>query len=148
MPDPAQLGGAFDPSKPIELTNTLQTTSSVLSTSQSAGIGYATGAGGTVTQITSKATAVTLNRICGTITMQAAALAAGAEVTFTVNNTSVAATDAVLAQHSSGGTDGAYLVMAGLVAAASFTVTVTNASAGSLSEAILIRFFVLKSVNA
>ena len=35
----------------------------------------ATGAGGVVTQLTDKSTAVTLNAICGTITMDAATLA-------------------------------------------------------------------------
>jgi hypothetical protein len=50
--------------------------SSILSTSASAGVGYATGAGGVVTQLTDKSTAVTLNAICGTITMDAATLGA------------------------------------------------------------------------
>src|SRR5882672_9299987 len=37
-------------------------------------LGYATGAGGAVTQATDKSTAVTLNKICGAITMNGAAL--------------------------------------------------------------------------
>ena len=40
------------------------------------GIGYATGAGGTVTQATSKSTAVILNKLTGAITMNAASQAA------------------------------------------------------------------------
>lgn len=42
------------------------------------GIGYQTGSGGTVTQATSKSTAVTLNKLSGRITLNAEALAAGA----------------------------------------------------------------------
>jgi hypothetical protein len=43
------------------------------------GLGYSTGAGGAITQGTSKSTAVTLHKVCGSITMHNAALAAGAE---------------------------------------------------------------------
>ena len=57
--------------------------------------------GGTVTQATNKSTAVTLNAESGQITMNNAALAAAAEVSFTVNNDKVAATDAPYALHSS-----------------------------------------------
>ena len=42
--------------------------------------------GGTVTQATNKATAVTLNAESGQITMAGAELAGAAEVTFQVNN--------------------------------------------------------------
>ena len=40
----------------------------VFSSSASDGIGYSTGAGAAVTQITSRATGVTINAICGKIT--------------------------------------------------------------------------------
>lgn len=49
-------------------------------------IGYTSGAGGSVTQPTSKTTGVTLNKACGRITTHNAALAAGASVSFTVTN--------------------------------------------------------------
>lgn len=144
---PAQLGGVFDPSKEIALTNDLTTTGSVLH-SGTGGIGYTTGAGGAVTQATSKSTGVTLNKLTGAVTMHNAQLVDGAEVSFTVTNSTVAATDCVIAQHSSAGTAGAYLVNANAVAAGSFAVTVSNVSGGNLSEAIVIRFFVLKGVSA
>lgn len=41
-------------------------------------IGYSTGTGSTVTQATSKSTGVTINSLCGQITINAASLAAGA----------------------------------------------------------------------
>lgn len=122
--------------------------SSILSSSSSAGVGYATGAGSTVTQATSKSTGVTLNTVCGQITMNNAALAAAAEVTFTVTDSAVAAADVIIVNHSSAGTAGAYLVGISAVAAGSFSITVTNASAGSLSEAIVLSFAVIKAVAA
>ena len=51
-----------------------------------AGLGYGTGAGGTVTQLTSKSTAVTLNKPSGYIMTHASTLTDGQEVTFTVYN--------------------------------------------------------------
>ena len=108
-------------------------------------LGYAAGEGASVTQATSKATGVTINKLCGQIVMNAAALAAGAEVAFTVTNSMVSATDVPIACVQSAGTAGAYLVSVGAVANGSFSVTVSNASAGSLSQALVLNFIVLKS---
>jgi len=118
------------------------------SASPSAGIGYSTGAGGAVTQATSKSTGVTLNNICGVITMNNAALADGAEVTFTVTNSAVAATDCVIVNIASVGTAGAYNISVSAVASGSFKISVGNVSGGSLSEAIVLNFAVIKGVSA
>ena len=104
--------------------------------------------GGTVTQATNKSTGVTLNTESGQITMNDAALAAAAEVSFTVTNSKVAATDVVVACHGSAGTAGSYLVNANAIAAGSFAVTVSNVSGGSLSEAIVINFVALKGASS
>lgn len=106
-------------------------------------IGYVSG--GAVTQGTSKSTGVTLNKACGQITMHDAALAAGAEVSFTVTCSEVAASDIVLVNHSSAGTAGSYLVQANSIAAGSFAITVSNASAGSLGEAIVLTYAIFKA---
>lgn len=110
--------------------------------------GYATGAGGVVAQATNKSTTVIINKLCGTITMHNAALAAGAIVTFTVTNTQVLATDYADAKHVSIGTIGGYTVMANTEAAGSFKITIRNNTAGSLGEAIVIRFIVIRAVTA
>jgi hypothetical protein len=110
-------------------------------------VGYATGQGGAVTQLTSKATGVTLDKLCGQITTHNAALAAGAEVTFVVTNNTVAATDVPVLAIASGGTAGAYDVIVSAVGAGSFSVTITNLSAGSLSQALVLNFVIIKSVN-
>lgn len=110
--------------------------------------GYGAGVGGAVTQLTSKATGVTLSKICGQITMNNAALAAATTVSFTVTNTTVAATDTIIANIASGGTVGSYTLTVAAVAAGSFQLSLRNESAGSLSEAVVINFAVIKSVNA
>jgi hypothetical protein len=107
---------------------------------------FAAGDGGTVTQSASKATGVTLNKLSGQITMNGAALAAGAEVTFTVTNNQVASTDVPVACVQSVGTAGGYLVSVGAVANGSFAITVSNASAGSLSQALVLNFVIIKGV--
>lgn len=122
---------------------------SVKAVSATGGLGYGTGAGSTATQATSKTTTVAINTVCGEITMNNAALAGGGTiVAFAVTNTSVAANDNVIINHASGGTGGAYRVSVDSIAAGSFAVRVSNVSGGSLSEAIVLRFTVIKGVVA
>jgi hypothetical protein len=112
-------------------------------------LGYAAGAGGAITQATSKSTGVTLNKVCGKITMNAAALAAAAIVEFTVTNSQVANSDTVNLNLASGATTStAYRYWISAVAAGSFKVCVENRSAGSLSEALVLNFAVIKAVTA
>lgn len=105
--------------------------------------GYSSGSG-SVTQATNKSTGVTLNAPCGRITMNNAALAATTIVSFTLTNSSIAATDLLVLNHVSGGTVGAYVLNA-QAAAGSAVINVTNVTAGSLSEAVVIGFAVIKS---
>jgi hypothetical protein len=105
--------------------------------------GYTAGAGGTVTQSTNKATTVVLDKPSGQITMNNAALGAATIVNFTLTNSTIAATDLLVINHVSGGTIGAYTFNA-VCGAGSATVYVRNATAGSLSEAVVLRFAVIK----
>lgn len=112
-----------------------------------AALGYATGAGagGTVVQATSKTTAVTLNTPTGHVTMNNAALAAGASATFIVNNSLVANVDTVLINLIGGVSSSAnYRVENENTNTGLFRIRVTNISAGSLSEALVIGFSVIK----
>ena len=109
--------------------------------------GYATGSGGTVTQATSKATGVTLSKSTGQITLNAAALAADTTVSFTLTNTVIETGDILIMNHISGGTAGSYLLNA-QSAAGSASINVRNITTGSLSEAIVIAFAVIKAVTA
>lgn len=129
-------------------TGTSAVLTGAITSSGTAGIGYATGAGGAVVQATSKVTAFTLSKTVGTITFAADALAAdtsSAGATWT--NTTIAANDVVNFTHSSGGTMGAYNV-ACTPAAGSATIFIRNMTPGSLSEAPVFRFTVIKGVVA
>jgi hypothetical protein len=106
--------------------------------------GYITGEGGTVAQSSSKSTAVTLNKRCGQITMNGAALAAATTVSFTLTNSTIAATDLLVLNHVSGGTAGSYLLNA-QAAAGSASINVRNINGSSLSEAVVIGFAVVKA---
>jgi hypothetical protein len=111
------------------------------------GIGYGTGAGGTVAQATSKSTGVTLSKACGQITMHSATLTAGTNVSFTLTNTAIAAGDLLVLNHVSGGTVGAYALNA-QCGAGSAVINVRNLTAGNLGEAIVIGFALVKGVTA
>ncbi len=111
------------------------------------GVGYATGAGGTVTQVGSKTAGVTLNTATGAITTPATALAADDIVSFTLTNSKIAAADVLILNHISGGTIGAYTLNA-QCAGGSATINIANRSTGSLSDAMVIQFVLIKGVNA
>lgn len=107
-------------------------------------IGYSAAAQGTVTQATSKSTAVTLNKSAGQITMNNASLATSTNATFTLNNSTISANDAVILTISGGQTTpGSYNVFANSLAAGSVSITLRNISGGTLSEAIVINFAVI-----
>ena len=105
--------------------------------------GYIAGGGGTVTQSTNKATGVTLNKPSGQITMNNAALAAATIVSFTFTNSTISSTDVLVINHVSGGTVGSYTFTAAC-GAGSATVYVRNATSGSLGEAIVLRYALIK----
>lgn len=112
----------------------------------SGSMGYATGAGGTVTQLTNKATGVTLSRPSGQITMNAANLAADTTVSFTLTNTFIAAGDVLVLNHVSGGTAGSYTLNA-QCAAGSASINVRNVTTGALAEAIVLGFALIKGAT-
>lgn len=116
-------------------------------TSSGAGIGYATGAGGTVTQATARTTGVSLSKLSGTITMFSAAVAAAASSSFVLTNTFIAATDMVLAYHNSV-TNACSWVIETIAAAGTCTFVVKNISAASITEATPVKFLVIKAVSA
>jgi hypothetical protein len=105
--------------------------------------GYLNGTGA-ITQATNKATGVTLDSPSGQITLNGAALAADTTVSFTLTNSSITANDVLILNHLSAGTAGSYLLNA-QAAAGSASINVRNITAGSLSEAIVIGFAVIKT---
>ena len=107
--------------------------------------GYATGAGGAVTQITSRTTGVTLNTVSGAITLFTAAPVVGTMVSFTVTNSSVAATDTIIVSVKSA--TNTYLVFVTAVAAGSFQITIDSV-VGTTSDAPVINFAIIKAVSS
>jgi hypothetical protein len=108
-------------------------------------IGYAAAAQGSVTQLTDKSTAVTLNKSAGQITMNNASLATVTTVSFTLNNSTISAKDTLVVCISSGATTGAYLVYVSNLTAGAATISLRNFTGGSLSEAVVINFAIIHS---
>jgi hypothetical protein len=110
-------------------------------------LGYTAAAQGTVTQLTSKSTAVTLNKSAGVITMNNASLATATNATFTLNNNLISHNDTVILTIAGGqATPGSYNVFANSLAAGLVSITLRNISGGSLSEAIVINFALIHCV--
>lgn len=127
---------------------TIDSTGNALNSSAAGGLGYGTGSGGTVTQITSKATGVTLDKTNGQIITHNASLGAASEVSFTVTNSTVAATDNIILTKVSGGTATRYQLYVGAVAAGSFVVSIRNVDSTAQSDVITFNFAVIKSVTS
>ena len=112
------------------------------------GLGFYTGAGGTVTQATSKATAFTLSKMCGQITTAADLLTHATVVSAVWTNNKIAATDVVIINHKSGGTIGAYVFNVSCGAGTATLYIQNNQTSGTLSEALVLSFVVIKGVTA
>jgi hypothetical protein len=130
------LGGTITPSA-VAATG-------AITSSGTGGVGYNTGSGGAVTQLTSRTTGVTINKPTGQITLVSAAGSA-TWATFTVTNSTVAATDTIEVVQKSGAN--LYSVLVTAVAAGSFNVSVSAVS-GTATEAPVLNFTVTKGVNA
>lgn len=64
------------------------------------------------------------------------------------SNSAIAAGDTLVLNHVTAGTFGAYVLNAHGFGAGSCTIDVRNVSLGSLSEAIVIRYAIIKAVQA
>lgn len=139
--DPELSGGTIE-NTPIGAT----TPSSIVGTTMyaSSEIGYAAAAGGTVTQLTSKSTGVTLNKSSGRITMNNAALNASTSISFTLTNSLISTNDTIVLNISGGQTTAnTYNAWVDSLAAGSAVITLRNVSAGSLSEAIILNYAII-----
>ena len=137
--------GAFKTSSGANtLSGAVTATSSLLSSAALGGVGYGTGAGGTITQITDRTTGVTINKCSGAITLVSAAGSA-TPASFTVTNSAVAATDVVIVNQKSG-TD-LYEIFVTAVGAGSFQIT-SFTTGGTTTEQPVFNFAVIKAVAA
>lgn len=131
-------------SQGIFTTGGITSSANIRTNNPGAGIGYSTGAGGTVTQITSRTTGVTLNTSSGAITMFSAAGSATA-ASFTVTNSSVTATDTIDLVQKSG--TNLYVFVVTAVAAGSFVITFFT-TGGTATDAPVISFNLIKGVTS
>jgi hypothetical protein len=99
---------------------------------------------GTVTQLTSITTAVTLNAFNGIITTVSSTLAANAKTFFTVNNSNVTTTSRIIvsAQYDESATG---IVVLGVsdIAAGSFKVVISNGGNAALNNVVKVHFMVI-----
>ena len=128
--------------KPIGVAYSDQDISGADSLMSNIKLGYTTAGQGTVTQLTSKSTGVTLNKSAGRITMAADALANGVAVSFTLTNSFISTNDVLILCVSAGAVldPVAYTVYTSSLAAGSAVVTLRNLSATSRSEAVVVNF--------
>jgi len=116
--------------------------------SKAGGVGYTTGAGATVTQITNRSTGVVINALCGTITTINTSLAAEAAASFVVSNSCVDTDDGVVIWQRGGAVGVMTDVVVIAQAQGSFTIAVMNgnvASGTAETGAIRIGFAVIKA---
>jgi hypothetical protein len=111
-------------------------------------VGY--DSGGSVTQITSKSTAVEQDTLAGRIITHNQSLPAAAQAAFTLINNQIEATDVVVANFVSAGSHNLmdYTVRAGQATNGGCAIGIRNDTAGALAEAITISFVVIKGAFA
>jgi hypothetical protein len=110
-------------------------------------IGYTVGAGGVVSQATSRTSSVTLNYPTGQITLFTTTLAANTATSFTLSNSYIAANDHVIVTQV-GGTAALYICQA-IAATGSATISIRNPTVAiTASESPVLKFTVVSSVIA
>lgn len=123
----------------------IDTSGNVLAIGSGGGLGYGTGAGGTVTQATSRTTSVTINKPTGKITMFSAA-GSSSPNSFTVTNSLVSANDVVVL-HIAGGNSNVYNISVGWISAGSFSI-IYSTTGGTAVDAPVINFAIIKGATA
>lgn len=118
-------------------------------------IGYSSGTGGAVTQLTSRTTGVTLNKITGEITLFAGSIGGHDADEFTLTNSTIEANDVIMLCIKSGaaaGTRKYYQLHAVEVSAGSCVISVGNIDNATIpttgTDSPVIQFVVLKGAVA
>lgn len=147
---PTSVTIATTPSGSVTPVDRLVISSSgdIRSVSNTGAIGYGTGSGGAVVQATSKSTAVTLSTPSGRVTTSNAALAANTTVTIPMTNTLVTSTDNVVVNISGGIADASLYNVWAYVGTGSINIYLRNISGGTLSEAVVINYSIIRGAFA
>lgn len=127
----------------VTVGNNLTSSAGIWSTSKTSFIGYAAGSGSTVTQASSRTTAVTINAATGIITLVSAAGTTSWQ-TFTVNNSSLGATDMVIMNQIAGSDK--YMWFIQHTSNLAFTITFAT-TGGTTVEQPSFQFAIIKGTN-
>lgn len=126
----------------------------LLLTSGTGALGYGAGAGGTVTQLTSKSTGVTVNKPSGTIYTHNESLAAGASVSFPFSNNLLDGYffgDTLVVNGAYTKTtinpDGFYRIEASMVGSGGGVIRITNLTGAARAEVLAINFSIVKGAR-
>lgn len=118
-------------------------------------MGHPTGMGGAVTQLTSRTTGVTLNKVTGEITLFAASITGHEADEFTLTNSFIAANDVIMLTIKSGcavGTRKYYKVNVVSVSAGSCIISIGNIDNATIpatgTDSPVVQFIVLKGAVA
>jgi hypothetical protein len=114
------------------------------------GIGYERGAGRQVTQVTNRATGVTINSLTGQITTDNTSLAAEGSATFIVTNSKVKINDVIALSIQSGAVGVGTMATVSTVTDGSFSIRIHNgnvAAGTAETGALIINFVVLKGAS-
>jgi len=118
-----------------------------ISSNNSGKVGYGTGSGGTVTQVTDKTTGVTLNKASGEITMASTTLNGDSTVSFTMTNSVIANTDVMIINQVGGGNIGFYSFNAQCNLGTA-NIAVHNMTNTNRSDVIVLRYAVIKGATS
>jgi len=122
----------------------ITSTGNVLLNTSGKVLGYTSGAGTSVTQLTSKSTSVTIDAAAGRVITHNASLSSGATVGFSVNNSVYTNQDIVMLMITAGATPSDYNIWPVRNTSGVFNIYIKNIGAGSLSEAIEINFILIR----
>ena len=144
LASPPAIGGTA----PAAVGATTVTASTSVLSNGSGGVGYSTGAGAAVTQLTSRTTATptTGAKPAGAITLFTTTATVGTWFSFTVPNTGIAVTDTVVLSVR-GATNTYVAFVSAITAATSFQVTMASV-AGTASDTPIVNFAIIKAVSA
>jgi hypothetical protein len=129
------------------VNSTIASNSTILANGSASKIGYTGDASGSTIQFGSvKTQSVNLNKPTGSIFLNNGSIPANASIAFILNNSVIQEGDLILVNHISGGTPGAYNMLARLGSNPfEAEIVIRNITAAALAENIVINFFILRA---
>lgn len=127
----------------------IDTSGNLLLTSGTGALGYGTGAGGTVTQLTSKSTTVTLNKPSGHIITHNESMVAGSSVQFKlINSLADVNTNGVVLTLAGGGAALSYNVWGWVGTGGSIYIVIKNVGVTTVADSVVISFQLIKGATS